>query len=138
MKTETITISAIVCAPVEKVWEFLTSPKHITKWNFASDDWECPWAENDLCENGKFKVRMQAKDESAGFDFEGQYTKIVPHKLIEYVMSDGRKVKVEFHKLGEKTKVIETFDPENENPREMQRAGWQTIIDNFRKYAEVN
>lgn len=131
----TITIAAVINAPMEKVWECWTKPEHITKWAFASETWEAPSAENDLRVGGKFKTRMQAKDGSAGFDFEGMYTAVQEHKLIEYDFGD-RHAKIEFKETGDGVKVMETFDPESENPIEMQRTGWQAILDNFKKYVE--
>lgn len=136
VKGKTITVEAVIKAPVETVWECWTEPGHITKWYFASDDWHAPMAENDLKVNGKFKTRMAAKDGSAGFDFEGVYTKVQLHKTIEYILGDGRRVGISFSGHGTKTKVVETFDPENKNPYEMQKNGWQTILDNFRIYVE--
>jgi len=135
---EPITVSTDIKAPKEKVWEYWTKPEHITKWTFASDDWHAPKAENDLSVGGKFKTRMEAKDQSAGFDFGGTYSAVEPEKLIEYSMDDGRKVRVEFSETPDGTTVTETFDPENENPIEMQRGGWQSILDNFKKYTEKN
>ncbi len=132
-----ITVEALVKAPIEKVWSSWTDPKHITKWNQASDDWHSPHAENDLRTGGKFKTTMAAKDGSMSFDFEGVYTKVQQHKVIEYVMADGRKVSVVFSQNGNQTKVVETFDPENENPIEMQHGGWQAILDSFKKYTEA-
>lgn len=131
-----ITVEALVKAPIDKVWSSWTDPKHITKWNQASDDWHSPHAENDLRTGGKFKTTMAAKDGSMSFDFEGVYTKVQQHKVIEYAMADGRKVSVVFSQSGNQTKVVETFDPESENPIEMQRGGWQAILDSFRKYTE--
>lgn len=136
VKEKTITVETTIKAPVESVWSYWTEPKHITNWCYASDDWHAPAAENDLNVNGKFKTRMAAKDGSAGFDFEGLYTKILKYKIIEYVLGDGRRVRISFSAHGSKTKVVETFDTENENPYEMQKGGWQAILDNFRKYAE--
>lgn len=133
----TITVEAIVAAPVEKVWEYWNKPEHIVKWAFASDDWEAPSAENDVRVGGTFKTVMAAKDKSAGFDFVGTYTAVEEHKLIEYDMDDGRHVKVEFLQLPEGVKITETFDPEHENPEEVQRQGWQAILDNFKKYTEA-
>ncbi len=133
-----ITVETIVHAPLEKVWECWTQPEHITKWAFASDDWEAPQAENDVSVGGRFKTTMAAKDKSVSFDFAGMYTAVTVHELIEYDMDDSRHVKIEFANLPEGVKVTETFDPENENPREMQRAGWQAILDNFKKYTESN
>lgn len=131
-----ITVQTIVDVPVEKAWDYWTKPEHITKWTFASDDWEAPFAENDLQVNGKFKTRMQSKDKTEGFDFTGRYTYVKEHELIEYVMDDGRKVSILFERIDNHTQIIETFDPESENPSEMQRNGWQAILNNFKKYAE--
>jgi len=133
-----VTVEALVKAPVEKVWTNWSEPKHITKWNQASPDWHSPFAENDLRKDGKFKVTMAAKDGSFSFDFEGVYTNVQPHKVIEYVMGDGRKVKVTFSANGNETKVVETFEAEEENPVEMQRGGWQAILDSFKNYTEAN
>lgn len=132
-----ITVEALIRAPIEKVWSSWTDPKHITKWNQASEDWHSPHAENVLRTGGKFKTTMAAKDGSMSFDFEGVYTKVQQHKVIEYAMADGRKVSVVFSQNGNQTKVVETFDPENENPIEMQRGGWQAILDSFKKYTEA-
>lgn len=136
MEKTQITVESTVKAPVEKVWACWTEPKHITNWNFASDDWHSPHAENDLRPGGKFVSRMEAKDGSMGFDFEGIYDNVEKHKAIEYSMSDGRKVKVTFDGNGNETRVTETFDAENTNSIEMQRGGWQAILDNFRQYTE--
>jgi len=133
---EQITVSTTVNAPVEKVWKCWTEPEHLMQWNSASDDWHTPSATNDLREGGTFTARMEAKDKSAGFDFGGTYSKVDPLKEITYTMSDGRKVQVLFHSKGAVTEVIETFDAESENSAEMQRAGWQSILDNFKKYTE--
>lgn len=133
-----ITIETTVNAPVEKVWKLWNEPEHIIKWNTASPDWHTPRSENDLQVGGKFFARMEAKDGSFGFDFGGEYTTVNDHKLIEYVMSDGRKVKVSFDSNGKETKVTETFDAEDQNSVEMQKAGWQAILDNFKKYTESN
>src|SRR5688572_6274792 len=133
-----ITIETVINAPVEKVWKYWSSPEHITQWCAASDDWHAPYADNDLREDGKFRTTMAAKDGSFSFEFEGVYTKVKEHKLIEYTMADGRKVSVVFTEEGNKTRVVETFDPESENSLEMQRTGWQAILDNFKKYVEQN
>ena len=132
-----ITVEATVNAPIEKVWEGWTKPEHIVKWAFASDDWEAPSAENDLRAGGKFKTVMAAKDKSASFDFAGTYTAVKEHELIEYDFGD-RHTKIEFKVIPEGVHVTETFDPEDENSEEMQRAGWQSILDNFKKYVETN
>ena len=136
MNQEPITIQTTVNAPMDKVWECWTSPDDIPSWAFASDDWEAPASENDLQVGGKFKTVMAAKDKSASFDFGGTYTTVQEHALIEYDIDDGRHVKTEFESTPEGVKITQTFDPENENPREMQREGWQSILDNFKKYAE--
>lgn len=131
-----ITVAVTVNAPLEKVWNLFNGPEHITKWCAASDDWHAPTAEVDLREGGKSKTRMEAKDGSMGFDFEYTYTKVNAHETIHYVMSDGRRVEITFETVDGGTRLTETFDPEGTNPIEMQRAGWQAILDNFKKYAE--
>ena len=131
-----ITVETTVNAPVEKVWKTWSEPQHIMRWNNASDDWHTPKAENDLKKGGTFNVRMEAKDGSFGFDFGGVYDEVKKNELIEYTMGDGRKVKVSFSGNGNQTKVVETFEAESTNSIEMQRGGWQAILDNFRKYTE--
>ncbi|MEH7086574.1 SRPBCC family protein [Neobacillus drentensis] len=133
---EKVTVETTVYAPVAKVWEYWTEPKHITQWNNASDDWHTPVAENDLKVGGKFLTRMEAKDGSFGFDFGGIYDEVKVNEVISYTMGDGRKVDVTFKGQEDETQVIETFDAETTNPIEMQQAGWQAILDNFKKYAE--
>jgi len=137
-ETTTITVESTVNAPVEKVWQYWTGPEHITKWNNASDDWHTPYAENDLRIGGKFSSRMEAKDGSFGFDFGGIYDDVKTNELIAYTLGDSRKVKVVFTSLGNSTKVVETFEAENTNSIELQRGGWQAILDNFKKYTESN
>lgn len=134
--TSTITVKTAVAAPVTKVWECWTSPKHITKWNHASDDWHTTHAENDLRPGGRFVSRMEAKDGSAGFDFGGVYDYVRKHEYIAYTMDDGRKVSIRFTDDGNTTRISETFDPEQMNSRKMQKDGWQAIINNFKKYVE--
>jgi uncharacterized protein YndB with AHSA1/START domain len=136
--TTRITVENTVNAPVEKVWNCWTAPEHITKWNFASDDWHSPKAENDLRAGGKFSARMEAKDGSMGFDFGGVYDEVKPNELIEYTLGDDRKVVVRFTANGNETKVVETFDAEQTNSVELQKGGWQAILDNFKKYVESN
>lgn len=137
METQnTITVETTVKAPVEKVWKTWSTPEDIIQWNNASDDWHTTRAENDLRIGGKFLARMEAKDGSAGFDFGGIYDEVKPNELIGYTIGDGRKVKVTFSSGGDETKVTETFEAESTNPLEMQRAGWQAILDNFKKYTE--
>ena len=138
MANKTITLETVIDAPIGKVWELRTEPKHIVKWAFASDDWEAPHAENDIREGGRFKTRMAAKDKSASFDFTGTYTAVTDRKLIEYDIDDGRHVKIEFKETPDGVKITETFEPENENSEEVQRKGWQAILDNFKNYVEAN
>lgn len=131
-----ITVQTTVDAPIETVWECWTVPSHVTQWNHASDDWHSPIGTNDLREGGTFSYRMEAKDKSAGFDFGGTYTKVVDKRQIDFTMTDGRTVHITFEQKDGKTRIAETFDPESENPPEMQRQGWQAILDNFKKHAE--
>lgn len=138
MSKTKIEVEAIVNADNKKVWEYWTSPKHITKWNFATDDWQCPKAENDLKVGGKYSARMEAKDGSFGFDFEAIYDDVVDQKKLSYTMPDGRQAITNFENVGGKTKVTTVFDAENQNPVEMQKGGWQAIMNNFKKYAESN
>lgn len=133
-----ITIQSTINAPLEKVWKFYTTPEYIMQWNNASDDWHTPKAENDLRVGGKFVSRMEAKDGSVGFDFWGIYDEVKPNELIEYTMGDGRKVKVAFNGNESETTVVVTFEPEDENSRELQQGGWQAILDNFKKCVESN
>ena len=131
-----ITVKNTVNAPVSKVWEYWTSTAHITQWNNASDDWHTPSATNDLKAGGMFTARMEAKDGSMGFDFGGVYDAVILNEYIEYTMDDGRKVSIRFTSNGDQTDVVESFDAEEANPVDMQRDGWQAILDNFKKYAE--
>ncbi|MEK3722907.1 SRPBCC family protein [Paenibacillus sp. FSL H8-0034] len=131
-----VTVQAVVQAPVEKVWRYWSEPEHITKWNQASESWHAPKAENDLRVGGKFLTRMEAKDGSMGFDFFGTYDVVKLHEQISYTMEDGRTVEISFLKQGNETKVIEIFDAESTHSLEMQQAGWQAILDNFKKYTE--
>lgn len=139
IKTNTmkkITVNATIDAPIDKVWQLWTKPEHIMQWNNASDDWHTPFAENDLRTGGKFKSTMAAKDGSMSFDFEGNYTVVETHKKIEYKMEDGREVIITFEESDHHVTVTESFDPESMNPLEMQQAGWQAILDNFKKHVE--
>ena len=138
MKNTAITIEAWVNAPVQTVWEKWTNPQDIMQWNNASDDWHTPSAENDVRTGGKFKSTMAAKDGSYSFDFWGTYTQVTENELIEYTLGDDRKVKITFGEEDGKTKVVETFEPEDTNPIEMQRGGWQAILNNFKKHVETN
>lgn len=131
-----VTVSARIAKPVASVWNAYTEPRHITQWNAASDDWHCPSAENDLRVGGRFSSRMEARDGSFGFDFGGTYTAVAPQQQLAYTMDDGRTCDVRFAADGEGTQVTTTFDAEGENPVEMQRQGWQAILDRFKAYAE--
>ncbi len=131
-----ITVETTVAQPVAKVWKLWTEPEHITHWNFASDDWHCPQAHNIPHAGEKFSWRMEAKDGSMGFDFSGTYEQVTPREHISYKMDDGRRAIIEFADQGQKTKVTETFEAEKTNPIDMQRQGWQAILNNFKRYAE--
>jgi uncharacterized protein YndB with AHSA1/START domain len=131
-----ITVQVTVNVPVEKAWMVWNEPEHITKWCTGSPDWHTPHAENDLRIGGRLFSRMEAKDGSAGFDFVATYTDIVNRKTIAYTMEDERNVKITFSNDGKTTTLVETFDAENENPIELQREGWQTILNNFKAHVE--
>jgi uncharacterized protein YndB with AHSA1/START domain len=131
-----ITVETLVKANLDSVWDAWNNPDDINQWNAASDDWHTTRSAVDLREGGKFSARMEAKDGSAGFDFEGTYTRVVPQKLIEYRMTDGREVRVQFSEVAEGVLVRETFDAETENDPEVQREGWQAILDNFARHVE--
>lgn len=132
----TITVSALVNAPVDKVWQVWFTPEHITKWNAASEDWHTPTATVDLRNGGTFTSRMEAKDGSFGFDFFGTYDIVQPNEHVSITMGDGRKWTVDFTPQGDSTLVTEAFEAESTNPIEMQRGGWQAILDNFKNYTE--
>ncbi len=138
MKTpkQAITVETTVNAPIEKVWKSWNTPADIMQWNNASDDWHTPKVEIDMRVGGQFLARMEAKDGSFGFDFVGTYEQIIPNKKIVYVIADGRKVDITFEGNGSVTKVTETFEIEDENSSELQRTGWQAILDNFKKHTE--
>lgn len=136
MTKNSITVKALVNAPAQIAWRAYTNPVAITQWNFASDDWYCPTAENDLRVGGKMKSRMEAKDGSFGFDFEATYEEVIDQKKLAYGLADGRKVVITFESYGEKTNVVTMFDAESENSLEMQEAGWQAILNNYKAYAE--
>ena len=135
MESNVVTISTLVDAPIERVWELWTDPEHIKQWNHASDDWHTTEAENDLRVGGKFRSRMEAKDQSMGFDFEGVYEEVEVNELIQYRLEDERRVRISFTSEGDQTKVVEVFDADSMNPVELQRQGWQAILDNFTRYA---
>ena len=131
-----LVVSSIVNAPIQQVWQYWNQPEHIINWNFASEDWHCPKAENNLIVNGEFHYLMAAKDASFSFDFWGTYTAIEFEKSIEIILGDGRKLWVHFEGSNNGTKVTESFEPESENSVELQQMGWQSIVDNFKKYVE--
>jgi uncharacterized protein YndB with AHSA1/START domain len=131
-----ITINVTINAPLEKVWECWTKPEHVMQWNHASDDWHCPKADNDLTPNGKFSYTMASKDGKMSFDFEGIYSLVKKHEALHYGMADGREVQVSFTLEGKLTRLTETFDAENVHSAEMQRTGWQSILNNFKKHVE--
>jgi uncharacterized protein YndB with AHSA1/START domain len=137
MNANKITVNATVNAPLEKVWDCYNNPKHIVNWNFADPSWHCPSAENDMRVGGTYKARMEAKDGSFGFDFEAVYSEIKEGKQFTYEFG-GRTATVQFNNLGNQTEVVVTFDPENENPVEMQKGGWQAILNSFKNYTENN
>jgi len=137
VKRTTITIETVINAPLSVVWHRWTTPEDIIHWNNASDDWHTPHAKNDLRVGGKYDYRMEAKDGSMGFDFWGIYNAIVKHERINSTLGDGRKVHVSFSTVDGKTKVVETFEAESSNPIDLQRTGWQAILDNFKKYVEA-
>ncbi len=132
----TITIEAFIQASPEQVWQSLTSPEHITKWNNAADDWYAPRAENDLRDGGRFNYRMEARDHSSGFDFAGTFARVVPGRYLDYILDDGRKVTTVLTPEAGGTKVVETFEPDDVYPPEQQRQGWQAILDNLKKHTE--
>ncbi len=134
MSENRITVQTKIQSPIEKVWEFYTEPKHITKWNFASMEWCCPTAKNDLRKGGEFNFRMEAKDGSMGFDFTGFYINIIPKELITYKIADGRNVEVKFSTNGNEIHLSQIFEAEGTNSDELQKNGWQAILENFKKY----
>ena len=136
MDTIKITIEADIKADPQKVWECWTLPEHIIHWNFASDDWKCPFAKNDLRVGGIYMARMEAKDGSFGFDFEAVYDEIIEYKKITYTMGDGRQATTNFEQKGDTTHVSTVFDAESSNSIEMQKNGWQAILNNFKTYVE--
>lgn len=131
-----ITIETTINAPVEKVWKAWNTAEDVVQWNSASPEWHTPRAENDFRTGGKFLYRMEARDGSFGFDFYGMYDTITPHEYIEYTMGDDRKVKTTFTANGNTTHIVQAFEAESTNSIDMQRTGWQAILDNFKRYAE--
>ncbi len=133
---ETITVETFVKVPIAKVWEFWTKPEHITQWNNASEDWQTTRAENDLQIGGKFLSRMEAKDGSFGFDFEGIYDEVLTNEKISFTLLDDRKVTITFLQTDNGVLITETFEAETENTLELQKFGWQAILNNFKNYVE--
>ena len=131
-----ITVKTTIKAPLTKVWEYWTKEDHVKNWNFTSADWHCPNANNNLKVGGEFHYLMSAKDNSFSFDFWGTYQTIENEKLIDIILGDGRSMKVTFEVIASGTIVTEQFEPEQENPEDMQQAGWQMILENFKKYVE--
>ncbi len=132
----TITISAQIKGDLKSIWDCYTMPEHITQWNFADPSWHCPWATNDMKPGGKYVARMEARDGSFGFEFGATYDQVDPQKSFAYTIGDGRKVKVQFNPNGAIIDVVVSFEAEQQNPVELQRDGWQSILNNFKKYAE--
>jgi len=138
-KINSITINNMIESSLEKVWDMWTNPNHITKWAFAADTWECPSAVNNLEVNGTFSTRMQEKaNPENGFEFSGMYTRVEKYKLLRYVLDDGRFVNVEFEVIEGKVSITQRFDAEQENSFELQRSGWESMLENFKKYVESN
>lgn len=138
MEATKITIHATISAGIQKVWNYYTQPEHITKWNFASPDWHCPSASNDMRIGGKYTARMEAKDGSFGFEFEATYSEITENQKFVYIMPDGREVSVSINEDNHLTNITVCFDTETENPVDLQREGWQAILNNFKNYVENN
>lgn len=138
MEATKITIYATISAGTQKVWNYYTQPEHITKWNFASPDWHCPSASNDMRIGGKYTARMEAKDGSFGFEFEATYSEITENQKFVYIMPDGREVSVSINEDNHLTNITVCFDAETENSVELQREGWQAILNNFKNYVENN
>jgi uncharacterized protein YndB with AHSA1/START domain len=131
-----ISIDVLVHAPIDTAWLYWTSPEHIIHWNFASPDWHCPEASSDLTPGGRFSYRMASRDEQYAFDFSGQFTHVEPNSRISFTLDDGRQVHISFEQRGDDTHVLQEFEPENMNPQELQRDGWQAIMNNYKQYTE--
>ncbi len=136
MSTTKIIVGNTINGCIDKVWNYRNQPDNITKWNFASEDWCCQKATNDLQIGGKLCYRMEVKDGSFGFDFGGVYNEVIPETKTYYALDDGRTTSTTFESLDRKTNISTSFAADPENPVEMQRAGWQAILDNFKKYIE--
>lgn len=135
MKSNAISIGVSVRSSLDSAWECWTKPEHITQWNFANSEWKCPFAVNELRVGGEFCWRMESKDGSMGFNYSGTYDQIVPHHFVEKTLDDGRKVQVKFSEENDLIVVREIFEPD-ENDQDLQRKGWQAILENFKKYVE--
>ena len=133
---EPITVQNTIEASIENVWALWTDPVHVKNWNFASNDWHCPRANSDFVVGGEFHYIMAAKDGSVEFDFCGTFTKIIDQSAIQIFLEDGREMNLQFITEGQATKVIETFEPEEVNSLELQKQGWQAILNNFKAYVE--
>ncbi len=133
---EPITVQNTIEASIENVWALWTDPAHVKNWNFASNDWHCPKASSDFVVGGEFHYIMAAKDGSVEFDFCGTFTKIMDQSAIQIFLEDGREMNLQFITEGQATKVIETFEPEEVNSLELQKQGWQAILNNFKAYVE--
>lgn len=129
-----ITIETIVAATPEEAWAAYNSPEAITQWNQASEDWHCPSASVDLRAGGRYVARMEAKDGSFGFDFGGTYEEVNEPHALALVMDEGRRMRTTFAAEGSGTRVTTIFDPEAMNPLDMQRDGWQSILDSYARY----
>lgn len=136
MNNTSITVEVLVHADLPGTWEKFTSAAQVMHWNFASPDWHCPKASNSLKPGGKFSYTMAARDGSESFDFEGVFDVIEPMRKIVYTIADGRKVEVSFEEKQNGVLVRERFEAENLNPIDLQKAGWQAILDNFKLHAE--
>lgn len=136
MENQKLEVEATVNADIEKVWTYYTEPKYIVKWNNASQEWHCPWAENDLQEGGVYKARMESRDGKTGFDFEAVYNHVTPYKKLVYTLTDGREVVNSFEDLGGQTRMSTQFDPDKKFPRDHQKQGWQAILNNFKRHVE--
>lgn len=136
MNTQKININARIRTPIATSWERWTNPDHITQWNFATPAWHCPRATNELQPGGRYYARMEARDGSVGFDFEGVYDVVTDYQHLRYTLANGRQVDTRFAEADGATIISLSVDAESENPIDMQREGWQAILDNFKSYAE--
>ena len=134
---EPLIVNATINSPIEKVWDFFTKAEHIVHWNFAHESWHCPRAENNPVVGGAYFSRMEAKDGSFGFDFKAVYDEVIPNEKLVYTLEDGRKVTTSFEKTGNNTNVTTVFEAENQNPVDLQKAGWQAILNNFKSYVFI-